>query len=283
MQFTAEQMKELIEGFREHDLTLGVSLDSVPTVPDEQAEIYQMLKRMVKGYMENALSEVGIHRSMDNYTKDHPVKRMMDTDIQVITEESTEILADPRRTEIAIEEFFSLFEPLVETALNAYCRDKNRERKDLTPEEKELILNRVTSVINEEFSALIMLGQQFPALYEIANEGSAQEDFQSTRNPDGINHYRKWNHSKTKIGEMLSLEELEETGKPLPAPEEEREYRLLREAYLGLLDEKERQIFLLREQGKNQEEIAEALGYKNHSSVARKLRVMRKKFNSLTE
>jgi len=41
MQFTAEQMKELIEGFREHDLTLGVSLNAQTTVPDEQAELFR--------------------------------------------------------------------------------------------------------------------------------------------------------------------------------------------------------------------------------------------------
>ena len=52
----------------------------------------------------------------------------------------------------------------------------------------------------------------------------------------------------------------------------------LRDGFLATLPEDDRTIFIMRENGKTQKEIAEALGYKTHSAVTKRLQAMREQF-----
>ena len=52
----------------------------------------------------------------------------------------------------------------------------------------------------------------------------------------------------------------------------------LRNGFLATLSEDDRTIFIMRENGKTQKEIAETLGYKTHSSVTKRLQAMRGQF-----
>ena len=58
----------------------------------------------------------------------------------------------------------------------------------------------------------------------------------------------------------------------------EEAYVELRNGFLATLSEDDRTIFIMRENGKTQKEIAEALGYKTHSAVTKRLQAMREQF-----
>lgn len=61
----------------------------------------------------------------------------------------------------------------------------------------------------------------------------------------------------------------------------EKEFMKFENAYLSLLDEVERRIYNLRKEGCTTQVIAKDLGFKSHSTVVKKLKVMREKFEKL--
>ena len=60
-----------------------------------------------------------------------------------------------------------------------------------------------------------------------------------------------------------------------PAESTEEAYMELRNGFLATLPEDDRAIFIMRENGKTQKEIAGALGYKTRSAVTNRLQAMR--------
>ena len=147
---------------------------------------------------------------------------------------------------------------------------------ELTDEDEQRIMERVTQVVNETLLETVMQGQQFPEINEIAHKHQTHEDFGDKRNPDAINFHNKWTHAKTKIGEMLSLESLDES---IPVSDNvDAEYALLRDSFCSTLDDTDTTIFNLLEDGKTQREIAAALGYKTPSAVSKRIRAIQKKY-----
>ena len=64
----------------------------------------------------------------------------------------------------------------------------------------------------------------------------------------------------------------------VPTKSAEESYAELRNGFLATLSEDDRIIFIMRENGKTQKEIAETLGYKTHSAVTKRLQAMREQF-----
>ncbi len=296
MEFTAEQLEILRKGFQQHDITKGVDLFKKNKVPKERTEAFQLLKDLTTGFMKGDLRELGIKRDMGNFSGDHPVNLLMNTDAQVIAGEGAEIMCDQEKKVAAINQFFDTFGPLIDTARDYYCRTREKKPKELTNEDWQIIMDRVVKVVNETLLSAVLQGQQIKEIYDISHHEPAHEDYPDQLNPDSINFFNKWTHSQTKLGALLSLdgememgdiadenwaeEEMPEvTGKS--RAEEEREYQQLREAFMDKLDGVELEIFFLREDGKTQKEIAKELGYATHSAVTKKLIKMRKKFNEL--
>ena len=274
--FSDEQREILQKGFQEHDFTQNVSLSPGCKFSGKEAETYKGLKTSVKDSMKNVLSAFGIHRKMDNFSKDHPVNLLMDSDASYIAEEATKILGDEQQTEAAIDQYFDLFGPLVEIATNSYCKAKGKRRSELTAEDRQRIMDRVTQVVNEELSQAVMEGQQFSELFEIAHDAPAHEDFPNDWNPDSINFHDAWTHCKTQVGEMLSLDEPDA---PEVGTDDDMITQMILNAFCERLDDVDATIFHMREDGYTQAEIAKELRYKNHSAVTKRIQSIRKQWD----
>ncbi len=99
---------------------------------------------------------------------------------------------------------------------------------------------------------------------------------------------RKWYHTRSKQVQTVSLEGLMEGEEDdriftLPDPVQNVEdYVAARdfvERFLATLPERDRQIVQYRQDGYSYAEIAEMLGYKNHSGVIKRMEAVRKKFD----
>lgn len=106
-------------------------------------------------------------------------------------------------------------------------------------------------------------------------------------NQDKINFYNKWTHAKTKLGAPLLFSELSddeatniEGAKMFFAndPEEEQRYIFLRDEFAKTLNSTDKEIYYLSEKGLTQKEIADRLGYKTHSAVSKRMKIMNKDF-----
>jgi hypothetical protein len=129
----------------------------------------------------------------------------------------------------------------------------------------------------------------------------AAEDFDESvfQNYDKIDFDRQWNHLRTKVGRLLSLtpEIMEEIPSSttdiatesihlgmIPVETEAELYRQLLQAFMDSLDNDiDRKILYLRDQGATQEEIAAALGYANHSAVAKRMKKLKEQFHAFMD
>ena len=143
---------------------------------------------------------------------------------------------------------------------------------------------------------LLLQVQRVPKIYKYLSKNGAHEDFDEDvhENYNKITFYRKWDHLRTKIGKPVPLtQELMET---IPATSgqlttdsidlglviadtSEEVYHNLLNAFIDTLDnDVDRQIMYMRADGKTQSEIAEALGYANHTPVTKRLQRLKQQY-----
>jgi hypothetical protein len=119
-----------------------------------------------------------------------------------------------------------------------------------------------------------------------AKEFRCFEDFDDRFSTQKIDFYRKWYHTRTKVGKMLSLESLIEDDEDGSFDVEDYnagfEDKIISEDYFqkfkSLLTEKDMKILEMRMNSFTYEEIAEKLGYKNHSGVIKRMRFIKEEF-----
>ena len=280
--FTDEQLEILRKGFWEHDFTQAVPLSpAYEDMTPEQTAAFVALKTRIMDYAKTNLPALDIKRKIGNFSGDFPVNLLLEADSTYIANEAVNILSDAQRTQDAINQFFDMFGGLVDQAIFVYCTRKNKPPDELTDADEQRIMERVAQVANETLLETVMLGQQFPEINEVAHQFQTHEDFGDKRNVDAINFHNQWTHAKTKIGEMLSLEGLDES---VPASDNvDAEYALLRDSFCSTLDDTDTTIFNLLEDGKTQREIAAVLGYKTPSAVSKRIHAIQKKYEEFTK
>ena len=94
---------------------------------------------------------------------------------------------------------------------------------------------------------------------------------------------RRWSHSRTDVGAMLSLEQLMEdapdtiTSESVSFEEEVIESAAF-EAFITTLSERDRQIIQFKADGFTLKEIAAKVGYQNHSAVSKRIHQISEKY-----
>lgn len=117
----------------------------------------------------------------------------------------------------------------------------------------------------------------------VAQEMPCFEDFESRNSSQKIDFYRKWYHTRTDHPQ-ISLESYQEdyteshNGQSWDIEDERQEVetgvtsKVLVEQFLDTLSEKDKQILTMRMQEITFEKIAEALGFKTHSAVIKRIK-----------
>ena len=112
-----------------------------------------------------------------------------------------------------------------------------------------------------------------------------EEDYDLRQSRVKIDFIRKWYHTRTKVGAMLSLDECthgsdEDYRSTIAAdPHDMTESIALKDFYerfKNQLPDKDREILEMRMDGMNFEDIAKRLGYKNHSGVVKRMQAIKK-------
>lgn len=287
VELTPEQKDELVAFFQNNDFTANMELDRKYKFEGEQAKIFVRTKKIFGEYWLGNLRKLGVKRKMKNYSKDHPVNFLENANADYFSEQISEIYADPNKLSEYIDRFFKMYGEPVMLGLDCYAKSVGKEVDDLTDEEIHTIVEKVAGVIDETLIETVMQGQQVPAIFGISRKVPQHEDFTEKLSQDKINFYNKWTHAKTKLGAPLLFSELSEDeatniegAKMFFAnnPEEERRYIFLRDEFAKTLNGTDREIYYLLEKGITQKEIAKRLGYKTHSAVSKRMKIMNKGF-----
>ena len=133
----------------------------------------------------------------------------------------------------------------------------------------------------------------YEEMAQAVQEDAAYEDF----NHDKFNNYRskdfdrKWNHTRSKI-ETVSLNEMEavvnDEGGSAPMQVVDKSVNVEDEVIANLtgnnfwesISEDDRMLLRMRMSDKTQQEIADALGYKTHSAVTKRLQKLKDVFEN---
>ena len=284
IKFTPKQLTELQSFFQQNDFTANMALNRDYNSEGEQAEIFIRTKKIFGEYW---LGNLGVKRKMKNFSKDYPVNFLENADADYFSEQISEIYADPDKLSEYIDRFFEMYEEPVMLGLDSYAKSVGKEVDDLTDDEIHTVVEKVAGVIDETLIETVMQGQQVPQIFGISKKIPQHEDFTEQLNQDKINFYNKWTHANTKLGAPLLFSELSEdesTGIEGARnffdnnPAEEQRYKFLREEFAKTLNSTDREIYYLAEQGYKQKEIAKRLGYKTHSAISKRMKIMNKDF-----
>ena len=281
MKLAPEQLEMLVKGFQKHDFTQEVYLPGGMENPEDEPERkYNPLENRVRSYMKRNLLALGFTRNINNFTEQHPANLLISADAQYISDEAVKILEDAEQTEAAIDQYMELFAPIIEYTAKSYCNAKGKTLDELDDSDVWRIMDRVTTVSNIELMNVVMQGQQFSAINEIAHYNLTHEDFGNKFNFDSINFHEQWTRCDTLVQEMLSLDaELEKEAENPDAPVtmeqgHEVDYvgQVLINSFCETLNDIDATIFRMRMDDHTYAQIAEKLGYKNHSAVLKRVR-----------
>lgn len=287
IKFTPEQLDELQSFFQQNDFTANMTLNRECNLKGEQAEIFVRTKKIFSEYWLGNLRPLGVNRKMKNFSKDYPVNLLENADAEYFSEQISEIYTDPDKLNEYIDRFFEMYGEPVMLGIDCYAKSVGKEADDLTDEEIHTVVEKVAGVIDETLIETVMQGQQVPAIFGISKKIPQHEDFTERLNQDKINFYNKWTHAKTKLGAPLLFSELSEDESTniegvknffANNPAEEQRYIFLRDEFAKTLSSTDKEIYYLSEKGLTQKEIADRLGYKTHSAVSKRKKIMNKDF-----
>ena len=287
IKFTPEQLTELQAFFQQNDFTANMTLDREYDFSAERSEIFVRAKKIFGEYWLGNLRSLGVNRKMKNFSKDYPVNFLENADADYFSEEISKIYANPEMLNRYIDRFFEMYEEPVMVGLDCYAKSVSKEIDDLTDNEIHTVVEKVAGVIDETLIETVMQGQQVSDIFGISKKIPQHEDFSEQLNQDKINFYNKWTHCKTKLGAPLLFSELSEDESTnidgirnffANNPAEEQRYIFLRDEFAKTLSSTDKEIYYLSEKGLTQKEIADRLGYKTHSAISKRMKIMTKDF-----
>ena len=124
---------------------------------------------------------------------------------------------------------------------------------------------------------------QFEELRDIYLQYPDFEDFEPKRKSRvRLDHFRKYYHSRTKIGIMEPLEYHPDAGGTINS-EDDIISKMDFSKFKETLSKKDRAIVELLAKDYTQKDIAKALGYANHSGVSKKIRTIAEKYLRFTD
>ncbi|MBQ8288760.1 MAG: hypothetical protein IJX76_08355 [Clostridia bacterium] len=283
---TLDQLKA---HFQAHDFTTEQSSYDPSKATEAQNQIYVKAKGFFAESWDRQQKAMGGKGSLRNFSSAYPLQVLENANENQIARTVTQILSDPDLT----ERIFTLLEPMILSALSTYAESVGKSCDDLTDEEVEMVIAQFASELQGNAVNLLMQTENVPELLSELKLMQTHEDFseQAVENWDKIDFDRKWDHTRTKIGRLLSSEDIEldvlERGQNVLDDGEEYSIeeqifeQQMEEAFMATLDSTELEICRLRQLHYTQTEIAEALGYKTHSAVAKRIAKMREKFDAV--
>ena len=285
MPITDEELKAI---FRANDYTTYVPKYDARTATAEENKIHSRAKALFYKSWCGQLVGMGGKASLKNFSKDYPLKLLEQTDENIIAEQVVNVLNDESKLQSVFEVFFTSMEKPLEDALSAQAASLEKSLEELTDDEIMQAVDKVADSLMNFVIGKMMVSQSVQEIMHITKKHGAHEDFNPNvkDNHDRLDFERKWNHTRTKLGKMLSFDELDPDDESLaywddePIDDEAAFVDLTQRFLASLDDDTDRDIFLFKLKGKTQSEIAEKLGF-TQGAIAKRLKKIKAKFYSI--
>ena len=295
---TELSLEALKANFRANDFSTAVSRYDSDHASSQDNRFYERLQKHFSKVWNAQMMQLSKKGSLSNYSSNHPVRCLEEAEAKLVAGTVMEILDNENLCRSIIEATLTSMEDSIMEDIQCYAQECGKSMEALSEKELDAAFDRFSDRFLGKMMHLLEQVQQVPEILNMGKSMPAQEDFseKAWKNYDEINFERKWNHSRTKTGAMLELdEEMERTSQDFRAQmsfaavndgldavftEEEVCEQLLNAFIQSVEDSTDREILCLRADGLTQAEIAQRLGFKNHSAVTKRLDKLRKQFKA---
>ncbi|MBQ8249696.1 MAG: winged helix-turn-helix transcriptional regulator [Clostridia bacterium] len=285
----APTIAELKAFFGDHDFSTQVSKYDPMTAPEEQNKVYIKAKKYFLSSWNKQMKLLTGKGSLINFTSNAPVRCLEEANENLVAGAVMEILSDETLCECIIDSMLTALEGDITAEIKKYAKAHNKTVEELTEEELALVFDQFADLFLSVMMNKLMQVESVPEIMGVSKEIGAHEDFANTANTnfDKIDFKRQRDHTRSRVGEMESLDQIEKTEHTAPEAateftEEDPQAHLemvetIKEFYTFLGDETDIKIFKLKADGYTQKQIAELLGFKTHSAVGKRLRKIEEK------
>ena len=282
--------------FRANDFSTQVSRYNPGRASSEENSLYLKIKAQFLAAWNQQMGHLTKTKSLRNFSPDAPIRCLEESEEKLVAGTVMEILHKEELAELLIDQILiNMYGPMC-TALKQYAGTLSKTVRDLTEEELQQAVDTFADDFLSRMMNLLLQVQNVPELAEFLSRNGAHEDFDEDvyKNHDKIDFYRRWDHLRTKVGELLPLtpEMLEalpssdttistdsiDMNFPVAETNDALYLQLLNAFIASLKNETDRQIISLRADGKTQKEIASALGFSDHSAVSKRLNRLKQDF-----
>ncbi len=287
---SAPTIAELKAFFRDHDFSTQVSKYDPMTAPEEQNRVYIKAKKFFLSSWNTQMKILTGKGSLINFTSNAPVRCLEEANENLVAGAVMEILLDENLCESIMDSILTALEGDITAELEKYAKAHNKFIEDLTEEEFVFVFDQFANLFLSVMMNKLMQVESVPDILGVSKEIGAHEDFAHTTNTnfDKVDFNRQWDHTRTRAGEMESLDQFEKLEHNSPETEPEffsnvdpqahlEMVETIKEFYVFLGDETDVKIFKLKADGYTQKQIAERLGFKTHSAVSKRLKKIEEK------
>lgn len=278
---------DLKDQFHRDDWSVSTSPYDVARADAEHAKIYTMVREYFNEFWAKKLKDSGYKHPLRSYSDNYPIRLLEKSEGSYIAGTIMEIIEDDTTLDNVFNIFFTAMSEQVSKELEAYAASMGKSVDLLTDDEIHLVINKIADKSLSTMMGLLQQTQNVPEIIGVTKQNGAYEDFPWSTNFEKADFHRKWYHTRTAVGKMLSLDELldegdkaqyEVVGNAIDTVSEA-DISKLAAKFIETLDSVDSQICYMRMDGKTTAEIAEALNYKTPSAVTKRLSKIKAKFN----
>ena len=292
---SAPTVAELKAFFRNHDFSTQVSKYDPMVAADEQNRVYIKAKKYFLSSWNKQMKLLTGKGSLVNFTSNAPVRCLEEANENLVVGAVMEILTDETLCERIIDSMLTTLKGDITAELEKYAKAHNKTVEELTEAEFALVFDQFADLFLSVMMNKLMQVESVPEIMGVSKEIGAHEDFATTANTnfDKVDFNRQWDHTRTRVGELESLGQIEKTEQTSPDsatefadgdPQAHLEMmETIKEFYAFLGDETDVKIFKLKANGYTQKQIAEQLGFKTHSAVGKRLKKIEEKQKAFLE
>ncbi len=259
-------------------------------IPNEHEQLYDSMKSVFEEMWCIKLKEICGIGSIRNFSDDNPLSILKVSDIQELLLPEMSFFGDENAAHEKIALFIESERASIDICCSIYASMQNKSVDSLSLKEVKYCLAFVIEDYLYRRLEERMNEQNLAEIAKIVKENATAEDFNESvaENYDKIDFGRKWNHTRTKSGAMLSLDELTAAGVEIEGDYADMlssgDDNKMLEAFLKSLDDRsDRDLveYLLR--GYTQEQIAKSLGLASQSAVSKRIKKLHEKFEEFKE
>ena len=278
-------IEDLKEQFHFNDFSTMSSGYNKKKESDEHNDLFKKIVRHFKIAWRRQMKEM-TGKYMSNFSDLSPVGCMEKSESELIAGLFVNFAEDDEKLDQLFEIGINVLRKSIEAELEKLAQAQEKTAEELTDEEFKAVLDQLADLFLNKMMHILLEVQEADEWMRLTRAMPAEEDFNKyiKENRDYFDFRRQWYHLQTKIGAMLSLEDVSEDAYTdpdllyvIPDPKQraidDEIFDLLVQQFCeSLNDDIDSQIVYMTIEGLTQKDMAERLGFRTHSAVSKRLK-----------